>query len=64
VIADWPGLSHAALFEARDLRPTLDLRAAFKGVLVEHLGAPPRAVEADVFPDSRSAPALRDIVRA
>ncbi|POA45877.1 hypothetical protein C1884_31480, partial [Pseudomonas sp. GW460-R15] len=25
VLADWPGLSPAALFEARDLKPTLQL---------------------------------------
>jgi uncharacterized protein (DUF1501 family) len=33
VVADWPGLSDAALFEGRDLRPTLDTRAVLKAAL-------------------------------
>jgi uncharacterized protein (DUF1501 family) len=31
VIADWPGLKEASLYESRDLRPTSDLRAVMKG---------------------------------
>ena len=33
VVADWPGLGPGELFEDRDLRGTLDTRAALKGVL-------------------------------
>jgi len=33
VVADWPGLSDASLFEGRDLRPTLDTRAVLKAAL-------------------------------
>jgi uncharacterized protein (DUF1501 family) len=33
VVADWPGLSQKALFEGRDLKPTLDTRAVLKGAL-------------------------------
>jgi hypothetical protein len=33
VIADWPGLKTANLYENRDLKPTTDLRAVLKGVL-------------------------------
>lgn len=33
VVSDWPGLGDAALFEGRDLRPTLDTRAVLKGAL-------------------------------
>jgi uncharacterized protein (DUF1501 family) len=33
VVADWPGLSDAALFEGRDLKPTLDTRAVLKTVV-------------------------------
>lgn len=64
VVADWPGLSARSLHEGRDLAPTLDLRSALKGVLAEHLGVPARALETDVFPDSRSAPMLEGLVRA
>jgi uncharacterized protein (DUF1501 family) len=31
VIADWPGLSSRALYQGRDLAPTLDLRSVLKG---------------------------------
>jgi uncharacterized protein (DUF1501 family) len=34
------------------LKPTLDLRAAFKGVLAEQLGVGQAALERTVFPDS------------
>ena len=33
IVADWPGLSARALFEERDLKPTLDTRAVLKAVL-------------------------------
>ena len=64
VIADWPGLSARALYQGRDLTPTLDLRSVFKGILAEHLGVPPRALEDSVFPDSAPARVLRGLTRA
>jgi uncharacterized protein (DUF1501 family) len=64
VIADWPGLSARALYQGRDLAPTLDLRAVLKGILNEHLGVPPRALEEQVFPGSAAAPPLRGLTRA
>ncbi|WP_133479504.1 DUF1501 domain-containing protein [Cognatilysobacter segetis] len=62
IAGDWPGLSPNALFEGRDLRATADLRAMFKGLLVDHLRLPLRAVEARVFPDSVAVGAMRDLV--
>ncbi len=63
VVADWPGLSARALYQGRDLAPTLDLRCVFKGVLEEHLGIPARALEETVFPDSGAAKPLRGLIR-
>ncbi len=63
VVADWPGLSSRALYQGRDLAPTLDLRCVFKGVLEEHLGVPARALEETVFPDSGAAKPLRGLIR-
>jgi len=63
VIADWPGLSERALYQGRDLAPTLDLRSVLKGVLQEHLLVPPRELERTVFPDSRTARPLTGLVR-
>jgi uncharacterized protein (DUF1501 family) len=54
VIADWPGLKEADLYEKRDLKPTTDLRAVLKGVLHDHLRVDERALAADVFPGSES----------
>ena len=64
VIADWPGLSARALYQGRDLAPTLDLRSVLKGLLQEHLLVPPRELERTVFPDSSAAKPLRGLVRA
>jgi uncharacterized protein (DUF1501 family) len=52
VIADWPGLKAADLYEGRDLKPTIDLRAVLKGVLKDHLRVDERALAATVFPGS------------
>jgi uncharacterized protein (DUF1501 family) len=53
VIADWPGLKPANLYEGRDLKPTTDLRAVLKGLLKEHLRADERALAEAVFPGSK-----------
>ena len=52
VIADWPGLSEASLYQDRDLKPTTDLRAILKGVLRDHLRVDERALAMTVFPGS------------
>lgn len=54
VIADWPGLKPANLYENRDLAPTTDLRAILKGILHDHFGISERALADTVFPDSAS----------
>jgi uncharacterized protein (DUF1501 family) len=62
VIADWPGLKPANLFEARDLAPTTDLRAVIKGVLHDHLGLSERVLAETVFPDSAGVKAMQGLV--
>jgi uncharacterized protein (DUF1501 family) len=52
IVGDWPTLKTSALFENRDLAPTLDMRGLFKGVLAEHLGVDNKALDTLVFPDS------------
>ena len=59
----WPGLAYADRFEGRDLMPTTDTRALFKGLLRDHLGVAERALDADVFPDSASVKPLPGLVR-
>ncbi|HEY4972142.1 MAG TPA: hypothetical protein VII41_00960, partial [Steroidobacteraceae bacterium] len=60
---DWPGLSARALYQQRDLKPTLDLRSVMKSVLHEHLQIPARALDAEVFTDSRTAPYIAGLLR-
>ena len=62
VLADWPGLASRSLYEGRDLKPTTDLRSVLKGVLSDHLHVPSAALESTVFPDSKTARALSDLV--
>jgi uncharacterized protein (DUF1501 family) len=62
VIADWPGLKPADLYENRDLKPTTDLRAVLKGVLKDHLRADDRALAQKVFPDSAGVKPMPGLV--
>jgi len=63
VVADWPGLASSALYEGRDLRPTLDLRSVMKSALASHLGAAESGIEERVFPGSRAARPLDDLFK-
>jgi uncharacterized protein (DUF1501 family) len=62
VIADWPGLKAANLYEGRDLAPTCDLRAALKGVLRDHLGVSERVLAERVFPDSAQVKPMQGLI--
>src|SRR5438045_4459100 len=53
VIADWPGLTDAALYEGRDLKPTTDLDALIAGALTQHYDIDPARTLTALFPDSR-----------
>ena len=63
VIADWPGLSASDLYEGRDLQPTTDLRGVFKGVLAQHLHLDEGFLEKRVFPGSKAAPVMENLIR-
>jgi uncharacterized protein (DUF1501 family) len=62
VVADWPGLKQAQLYEARDLRPSTDLRAVLKGLLRDHLRVEERALATSVFPDSADVVPIAGLV--
>jgi len=64
VLADWPGLAPAALYQNRDLAPTADLRAVLKGVLGDHLRVTSAALEGRVFPGSAGVRAVAGLIRA
>ena len=62
MIADWPGLKVANLYEGRDLAPTTDLRAALKGVLHDHLGISESVLAKNVFPDSAPVKPMQGLI--
>jgi uncharacterized protein (DUF1501 family) len=64
VIAQWPGLEFAQLYQNRDLAPTTDFRAVAKGVLMAHLDIPQDALSSVVFPQSAGVQPMRELLRA
>lgn len=50
VLTDWPGLGAQQLYEGRDLRPTMDLRALVKPVLQQQLGLGTAQLDREVLP--------------
>jgi uncharacterized protein (DUF1501 family) len=62
VIADWPGLKPANLYEGRDLAATTDLRAVLKGLLRDHLRADERVLADNVFPGSAAVKPLAGLL--
>src|ERR1700753_3235121 len=62
VIADWPGLKPASLYQNRDLAATTDLRAVIKGVLADHLGLSERVLAQAVFPDSAAVKPMQGLI--
>ena len=62
VLADWPGLGDAALFEGRDLRPTLDTRAVLKAAVAGTFDL--TGAQADrIFPGSEGVRGRYDLMR-
>jgi uncharacterized protein (DUF1501 family) len=62
VLADWPGLGKSELYEGRDLAPTTDMRSIFKTVLHDHLHVSKQSLEDDVFPSSKDAGLIPDLL--
>ena len=63
VLADWPGLAPANLYEARDLKPTTPLDAFIGGAVADHFAVdPPRAMAA-LFPASAKTAAIGGLLR-
>lgn len=63
VWGDWPGLANNSLTDGRSLRATTDMRTVFKGLLADHLGVPTSILDDAVFPESKDAPAMKDLLK-
>lgn len=64
VVADWPGLADAQLYEGRDLRPTLGLDTVIGSAVARHYDLMPGRAMATLFPDTRDARFLPELIRA
>jgi uncharacterized protein (DUF1501 family) len=62
IVGDWPTLKQNALFENRDVAPSLDMRGLFKGVLAEHMGVDRAALDNAVFPSSAAVKPVMGLV--
>ncbi len=51
VAADWPGLSPAARYEGRDLKPTRSLESTIAHAVAHHYALDPKRVIATLYPD-------------
>jgi uncharacterized protein (DUF1501 family) len=51
IIADWPGLAQAQLYEGRDLKPTMRFERLVIDTLAAHYGIEPGKLARKVFPD-------------
>jgi uncharacterized protein (DUF1501 family) len=63
VVADWPGLAAANLYEGRDLKPTLGLDTLIAAALAQHYDLDPVRVRGALFPDATSANFTETLVR-
>ena len=61
VFADWPGLGDAALFEGRDVKPTLDTRAVLKAAIAGTFDLTPAQADR-VFPSSEAVKGAYELV--
>jgi len=63
VVADWPGLGQAALYEGRDLRPTMDLDTLIASAIAQHYRLDPARTGRTLFPNIGTADPLENLVR-
>ena len=64
VIADWPGLRPAALYEGRDLRPTLSLDALIANALAQHYRLDLARLAPALFPEGSRPATIDGLIRA
>jgi uncharacterized protein (DUF1501 family) len=64
IVADWPGLGPADLYEGRDLKPTLALDRLVACACAEAFRIEPERVARTLFPDSALGPPLTGLLRA
>ena len=61
ILSDWPGLGQTALYEGRDLKPTMGLDAFISSAVSAHYGLDPARAMTALFPDSPRARAIEGL---
>src|SRR3954452_15245649 len=64
VISDWPGLTQPALYEGRDLKPTMDLDLLIASAVAEHYRLDPARAGRTLFPNIGSGRGVEGLIRA
>lgn len=64
IITDWPGLSPSALYQSRDLKPTMQLDAFIAGAVAGHYGTDPARTMATLFPGAGGARPVEGLIRS
>lgn len=63
VLADWPGLNKANLYEERDLKPTIALDAIIAGATAESFGIDPARAARALFPTAEFGRPVEGLIR-
>ena len=63
VVSDWPGLTPAKLYDARDLRPTIALDGLIAGAAAESLALDPERVRRGLFAQAMSERPMSGLLR-
>jgi uncharacterized protein (DUF1501 family) len=64
VVADWPGLGAGALYEGRDLKPTMGLDALITSAVAQHYGLEMARTGRALFPNSVGMRPAAGLIRA
>jgi uncharacterized protein (DUF1501 family) len=64
VVADWPGLGPSALYEGRDLKPTIDLDMLIAGAVAQHYRLDPARAGRTLFPNIGGGRPPEGLIRA
>jgi uncharacterized protein (DUF1501 family) len=63
MLSDWPGLAPSNLYEGRDLKPTMDVRALISGAIAGHFALAPDRVNTALFPEANGFRPLDGLIR-
>ncbi len=63
IVADWPGLSDPALYEGRDLKPTMDLDRVIASAIADHYRIDGARAAKTLFPEMQKVALIEGLAR-